>query len=156
MRSYLNNSPEAAARVVSLVLISDGHACNSEFEALKEVDVALSLGLSPQAFHSIAQTLCEDLLMEGFNGGSILSYVDDGSLASVLAEVDQPELRARVLRIAASVVHADRHLADGEALALDAVGRHWGHGALTASAEFGNAGVRTPPGPSHATSSANP
>ncbi|MGL4190891.1 MAG: TerB family tellurite resistance protein [Sphaerotilus sulfidivorans] len=148
MRSYPSNSPEAAARIVALVLISDGHACNSEFEALREADVARSLGLSPQDFHSIVQTLCEDLLMEGFNGGSILSYVDDGSLASLLAEVDQPELRSRVLRVAASAVHADAHLADGEALVLDAIARHWGLCALAVAAKPGIAGVV--PEPPHA------
>ena len=30
MRSYPRNSPEAAARIVALVLISDGHVCSSE------------------------------------------------------------------------------------------------------------------------------
>lgn len=126
MRCYPTNSPEAAARVLALVLISDGHACNSEFEALKEADVARSLGLSSQAFHGIVQTLCEDLLMEGFNVGSILPSLDYGSLASLLAEIDQPELQVRVLGVAASTVQADRHLADGEASVLEAIGRHWG------------------------------
>lgn len=126
MRSYPTNSSEAAARVVALVLLSDGHACNSEFEALKEADAARSLGLSSQAFHGIVQTLCEDLLMEGFNVGSILPSVDDGSLASLLAEVDHPELQARVMGVAAGIVQADRHLAEGEAVVLEAIGRYWG------------------------------
>lgn len=125
MRSYPPNSPEAASRIVALVLISDSHVCNSEFAALNEVDVACGLGLSPQALRGIVQTLCEDLLMEGFEGGSILSYVDDGSLASLLAEVDRPELQGKVLRVAAAAVHADKHLSDGEAAVLDAIGRHW-------------------------------
>jgi hypothetical protein len=155
MRSYRNNSPEAAARIVALVLISDGHACKSEFESLEKADVARSLGLSPQALHGIVQTLCEDLLMEGFSGGSILSCVDDGSLASVLAEVDEAELRARVLRVAANTVHADRHLADGEAVVLDAIGRHWGVGALTATVECGIAEAPIPPSPSGASSIAH-
>lgn len=125
MHCYPTNSPEAAARVVALVLISDGHACNSEFEAVKKADVARSLGLSSQAFHGIVQTLCEDLLMEGFNVGSILPSLEGGSLASLLAEVDQPELQASVLGVAASTVQADRHLAEGEVSVLEAIGRHW-------------------------------
>ena len=60
MRSYPHNSPEAAARIVALVLISDSHACNSEFEALKEVDGACALGLPPKAFHGIVLTPAED------------------------------------------------------------------------------------------------
>jgi hypothetical protein len=34
MRSYSRNSPEAAARIVALVLIADGHVCRSEFDVL--------------------------------------------------------------------------------------------------------------------------
>ena len=35
MRTYPRNSPEAAARIVALVLISDGHVCRSEIETLQ-------------------------------------------------------------------------------------------------------------------------
>jgi hypothetical protein len=125
MRSYPRNSPEAAARIVALVLISDGHVCSSEFEALNQLDAARDLGLEPRDLPGIVQTLCEDLLMEGFDGGSILSHVDDGSLASLMAEVDKPELQGRVLRVAAAAANADKHLSDGETSVLDAVRRHW-------------------------------
>jgi len=135
MRSYPPNSPEAAARIVALVLIADSHVCRSEFETLSEVDAACALDMPPRAIHGIVQTLCEDLLMDGFVGGSILRYVDDGSLASLLGEVDRPQLRDQVMRIAAAVVDADKHLSEGEAAVLDAIGRHWGRAGATAVIE---------------------
>lgn len=127
MRSYPRNSPEAAARILALVLISDGHVCSSEFAALQHLDAVRDLGLDPRDLPGIVQTLCEDLLMDGFDGGSILSYVDDGSLASVMAEVDEPEMQGEVLRIAAAAVNADKHLSEGEVAVVDAVNRHWGN-----------------------------
>ena len=141
MRSYPFNSPEAAARIVALVLISDSHVCNSEFATLKEVNGACALGLPPRAFHGIVQTLCEDLLMDGFDGSSILSYVDDGSLASLLAEVDQPELQVKVMSLAAAAVDADKHLSDGEAAVLDAIGRRWGLGPVKVAGKSDVAGL---------------
>ena len=49
MHNYPRNSPEAAARLVALVLISDGHVCRSEIEALEqlaeragEIDLAIA------------------------------------------------------------------------------------------------------------------
>lgn len=126
MRSYPRNSPEAAARILALVLISDGHVCSSEFAALQQLDAARDLGLDPRDLPEIVRTLCEDLLMDGFDGGSILSHVDDGSLASLISEVDKPELQGEVLRIAAAAVNADKHLSEGEVAVLDAVSRHWG------------------------------
>lgn len=126
MRSYPRNSPQAAARIVALVLISDGHVCSSEYEALKQLDAARDLGLAQQELTGIVQTLCEDLMMDGFDGGSILSCVDDAALASVMAEVNDPDLQIKVLRLVAAVAAADKHMSDGEAAVLEAVSRHWG------------------------------
>ena len=50
MRSYPRNSPEAAARIVALVLVADGHVCRSEFDALNQLDATGQLGLDPDAF----------------------------------------------------------------------------------------------------------
>lgn len=125
MRSYPCNSPEAAARIVALVLISDGHVSKSEFESLDQFDGTRDLGLEPHNMPGIVQTLCEDLLMAGFDGRSILSHLDDGTLAPLMAEVDEPQLQSKVLRVAACVVNADQHLSDGETAMLEAISRHW-------------------------------
>lgn len=125
MRSYPRNSPEAAARIVALVLISDGHVCRSEYEAFNQMDGPSEIGLPPQRMPEIVQSLCEDLSMGGFDGLSLLTHLDDGLLASLMREVDDPRLQRQVMRIASSVVHADRHLSDGEAAMLAAICRHW-------------------------------
>jgi len=142
VRSYPHNSPEAAARIVALVLISDGHVCSSEFEALNQLDAVRDLGLEPRALPGIVQELCEDLLMEGFDGGYVLAHLDDGSLASLMAEVDMPELQGKVLRVAACAANADKHLADGEASVLDAVSRHWGISPIAAAGKADVAGLQ--------------
>ena len=125
MRTYPRNSPEAAARVVALVLISDGNASKSEFEVLNGFGGVRELGLDPGDMPSIVQTLCEDMLMEGFDGRSILSRVGDELMASLMAEVDNPLLQTQVLRIARSVTYADGHLSDAESAMVDAISRHW-------------------------------
>ena len=125
MRTYLRNSPEAAARIVALVIIADGHVSKSEFESLNQHDGVRDFGLDPQDMPGIVQVLCEDLLMEGFDGRSVLSHIGDGFMVSLMAEVDDPQLQSKVLRIAASVINADQHLSDGEAEMLDAINRLW-------------------------------
>ncbi len=125
MRSYPRNSPQAAARILGLVLVSDGHVSRTEYESLNQLLDAHDLGLEPQALTGIVQTLCEDLLMEGFDGRAMLTHVGDGSVATLLAEVDDARLQAQVLRMAASAAHADKHLSDGETAMFDAVIRHW-------------------------------
>jgi uncharacterized tellurite resistance protein B-like protein len=125
MRSYPCNSPEAAARLVALFLIADGHVCRSEIDALDHLGAAHELGLQPDAMPRIIQTLCEDLLLGADASGSLLANVDDGTLASLMAEVTDPVLRGRVLRLAVAVANADLHLAEGEAFVLEAARRHW-------------------------------
>lgn len=125
MRSYPRNSPEAAARIVALVLVSDGHVSRKEYDTLHQIFAARDLGLDPQDMPGIVQTLCEDLLMEGFDGRAVLSHVGDNLMASLMAEVDDARLQGQVLRIAASAALADKHLSDGETAMLDAIIRHW-------------------------------
>ena len=125
MRTYPCNSPEAAARLVALVLIADGHVCRSEMDALAHLEVARELGLQPHAMAGIVQTRCEDLLLGAYASGSLPANVDDVALASLMAEVTDPLLRERVFRLALAIANADCHLAEGEVLVIEAARRHW-------------------------------
>ena len=115
MRSYPHNSPEAAARIVALVLISDGHVCSSEFDILKQLGAERELGLEPQLLPHIVHTLREELLAGGYETGSLMANVDDSTLASLMAEVSDPALQRTMLRLSLAAARADGHLADGEA-----------------------------------------
>ena len=125
MRSYPHNSPEAAARIVALVLISDGHVCSSEFDILKQLGAERELGLEPQLLPHIVHTLCEELLAGGYETGSMMGNVDDSALASLMAEISDPVLQRTVLRLSLAAARADGHLADGEALVVEAARHHW-------------------------------
>lgn len=126
MRSYPRNSPEAAARIVALVLISDGHVCRSEIETLHRLQIERELGLAPGCFARVIQTLCEDLLMAAHGGGSMMCSVDASTLSALMSEVDAPALQRTVLRLAGAAAQADRHLADAEALVMAAAREQWG------------------------------
>ena len=125
MRSYPLNSPEAAARIVALVLISDGHACTSEYDVLKQLDAEGELGLEPQLLPHIVHTLFEELLARTPATGSLLGNVDASTLASLMAEISDPALQRKVLRLSLAAAKADGHLADGETLVVEAARHHW-------------------------------
>lgn len=125
MRSYPRNSPEAAARIVALVLISDGHVCSSEFDVLRQLGAEHALGLEPRLLPHIVHTLCEELLLGGYTAGSLMDNVDDSTLASLMAEVSDPVLQRTVLRLALAAARADGHLAEGEATVVKAAQHHW-------------------------------
>jgi hypothetical protein len=125
MRSYPRNSPEAAARIVALVLIADGHVCQSELDTLNRLQAARQLGLKAGTLPRILQTFCEDLLLGEYASGSMLARIDANTIASLMAEVDDPRLQRRVLRLAISAAQADGQLAEGEAIVLEAARRSW-------------------------------
>ena len=125
MRTYPRNSPAAAARIVALVLIADGNVSFSEFNALQQLDAAGQLGLQSGGMAPILQALCEDLLVNAYGAASMMSSIDEQSLAALMAEVDEPLLQRKVLTLALAAARADAHLADGEALVLEAACRHW-------------------------------
>jgi len=125
VRSYPVNSPEAAARIVALVLISDGHVSSSEFEILKQLDAERELGLEPHLLPHIVYTLCEELLAGGYETGSLMGKIDDSALASLMAEISDPALQRTVLRLSLAAALADGHQADGETVVLEAARHHW-------------------------------
>lgn len=125
MRSYPHNSPEAAARIVALMLISDGHVSSSEVDTLKDLGAERELGLEPQRLPHIVHTLCEELLATGSGTGALMISVDDGLLAALMSEISDPVLQEKVLLLAMAAAQADGHLADGEAIVLAAARRHW-------------------------------
>lgn len=126
MRSHPRNSPEAAARIVALVLIADGHVCRSELDALDQLQLERELGLPAGGFAQVVQTLCEDQLLSAYAGGPLAERIGEETLSGFMAEVDDPDLQRRVLRLACAAAVADRHLADAERVVLEAALRHWG------------------------------
>lgn len=125
MRNYPRNSPQAAARIVALVLLSDGHVSRAEIETLQRLRVEPELGLAPGGFAQVMHVLCEDLLMGSYGRASLMCSVDEAALASLMAEVDDPVLQHKVLCLAGAAAEADLHLADAEAMLLGLARKQW-------------------------------
>lgn len=125
MRTYPNNSPQAAARIVALTMLADGHLCKSELDVLERLDGHSQLGLAPAELHVIVHALCEDLLATSNQNWPAACHIDAGTLAELLAEIDDPDLRVTVLGLCAAVAVADRQMATGEIGVLTAAFEQW-------------------------------
>jgi hypothetical protein len=130
MRSYPRNSPEAAARIVALALLADGHLSRSELDLLEQRKAARALGLAHDGLHRVLHTLCDDLLAGADQNWADACKVDPDTLSQLLNEVDDAALQLKVMRLCVDVVNADQHVAEGESVVLSAVLDHWGAGAL--------------------------
>jgi uncharacterized tellurite resistance protein B-like protein len=124
MRSYPTNSPHAAARLVALTMLADGHVSRIEAQALERLGLPHALGLSVNALSEVLQGLCEDLLSSS-QGDWCRPVVDAALVDALLAEVTDPGLRAEVLRACVAIAEADEQLADGECVVLMQAIQHW-------------------------------
>lgn len=125
MRSYPRNSPQAAARLVALALIADGHVCPTEVAALRRGGFEAALGLGPDELGTVLQALCEDLLQVSLPAGPFDALVQESVLDALVREVGDPALRRQVLAAIVAAVAADGRFSDGEQYVLDALQRRW-------------------------------
>lgn len=126
MRSYPTNSPEAAARIIALTMLADGHLSQSELDVLRLGGGLEPLGLEHGCLHDVVHALCEDLLHGAQVSWSDTCRVDPHTLSQLLSEIDDPTLRERVLALCVQVAGADDHVSDGESLVLTHAVEQWG------------------------------
>jgi uncharacterized tellurite resistance protein B-like protein len=131
MRSYPRNSPEAAARIVVLALLADGHLGAKETALLERHAIAEQLGLTPAQLHDVLRAFCEDLQQTGRPHWASVQVVDDETLRHLLAEIDDPGLRLRLMHWCRHIVQADAHVSEGEVQLLRDMVHHWSHGTET-------------------------
>jgi uncharacterized tellurite resistance protein B-like protein len=134
MRTYPANSPQAVARILALVMVADGNVSKAELDAIERFGAYEQVGLERNVMPAVLQTLCEDLLQARHPYWANACQVDAQTLEELLAEIEDPELRATVHRLCVAVAAADNHVADGELVVLASAAAQWGVGQETMSA----------------------
>jgi hypothetical protein len=125
MRTYPRNSPQAAARLVALSILANGHVGNDELSALEEARIAERLGLCPGEFQNVLQGLCEDLTAASHLSWGTLCRLHPEILQQLVSELSDPRLRAEVLCLSRTAVQADHHISEGEFAVLYAFADAW-------------------------------
>ena len=123
MQSLPVNSPQAAARLVAMALVSDGQYTLSELQALARLDAAQRLGLSTEAFQAVIDRFCQELLQA--SGGVWTGVVDNATRTRLMAEVTDPALQDLIVQQCEALMLADGHLAGGEIALIDALSARW-------------------------------
>lgn len=126
MRCYPRDSPQAAARIVALTLLADGNFCRSAAHVLASQGTHAQLGLSPAKLHDVVRDLRCDMVATGATAWAGSSRIDRRTLPALLAEVRDPELQLKVLKLCVAVVETDEHAAEGDSAVLAAALTQWG------------------------------
>ncbi len=125
MRSYPQNSPEAAARIIALTLVADRDIDKAELALLDAIAVHEELGLERAALHAVIDTFCEDLLSSQQLSWADSCPVDAYTLSALMGEIDDPALRRKVMDLCVSLARVDGHVAAGESIVLLAAAEQW-------------------------------
>jgi hypothetical protein len=113
MRSYEQDSPEAMARVLTALMISDGEIDPSELEMLERHDAFRRLGMSDVDFMRVMLELCEDMLAQTPEDAPDCVLPKE-QLARMLELVEDPRRRRMVLAMMLHVIRADGRVHPGE------------------------------------------
>ncbi|WP_291066931.1 TerB family tellurite resistance protein [Hydrogenophaga sp.] len=125
MRVYPVDSPQAAARLLAVLLVADSHYSMSELKALNRLEASQQLGLGPDEMKELIDDFCEDLLSAHHGEWSGSSRLDPDTRNTLMAQVQEPALRRKILALCEALALADGHLADGEAAMLDTLASAW-------------------------------
>ncbi len=125
MRNYPIDSPQAAARIIALTVVADGEIDQAELDLLDRLGLEAQLGLAPGAFHGVLDAFCEDLLSSQQLLMADVCPVDNATLAQLMGDIQSPALRKQLLRFCIDIAESDAHVAQGEAIVLNAAVEHW-------------------------------
>ena len=125
MRTYATNSPQAATRLLAMVLVADSNYCMSEIRALDRLEASRRLGLPADEIKSVLDQFCQDLLTAAHGEWTGSSQIDETTRQALMSEVQDPALRAQVRELCEGIALADGHLAEGETRMLDAMEKAW-------------------------------
>jgi uncharacterized tellurite resistance protein B-like protein len=124
MRSYAQNSPEAMARVVAMMIVTDAHIDDREIAVLDRADAYEALGISRENFMRVARDYCGDLVAEAHDLGETL-LIDPDRVDTVIDCVDMVECRTAVARLLLIVMAADNKQERGELALLNHIFDRW-------------------------------
>ena len=126
MRSYPRNSPQAAARLVTLAMLADGTLAPRELTLAERLGVHLQIGLSRVELQRVLRDFCEDLLSGSHLTWTDMCRIDPATLASMYAEIDDPALRRTVMALGIALVEADGEVVPAESLVIAGAAEAWG------------------------------
>ena len=126
MRNYPTDSPQAAARIIALIVVADGQIAQNELDLLAHLDVDTRLGSDQGDAFGVLDNFCEDLLSSHqFQRGDACP-VDDATLTRLMGDIQSPPLRMTLLQLCIDIAESDAHVAQGESIVLNAAADNWG------------------------------
>jgi uncharacterized tellurite resistance protein B-like protein len=126
MQPYLANSPEAIARVLAMMLISDGHLDDREIERMRKIEALRRLGVPSAVFLKVARDYCRELAdLAAHSDDDTVGLIDFQRIDATLDAVTDPVKRVLLSRLSADLIACDGTVDDGEVLVYEHMLSRW-------------------------------
>lgn len=124
MRSYPANSPQAAARLISLAILADGQLHDNEIALLDQHMIHDAVGLPRDEFVQVLLDCCRDLVDEAEQ--SRVHLLEDARIDRLAADITRPALRRTVCSAILVMAKSDGRVTVGEQRLLRQLMLRWG------------------------------
>jgi hypothetical protein len=124
MKTYVQNSPEAMARIVAMMIITDTELDKREIAVLDATEAYQRMGLTRPAFMAVARDYCGDLARMADEKRGV-ALLDPKLVNSVIDCVTDAKKRLLVSRILVSIIPADNHQGEGELVLFEYILDRW-------------------------------
>jgi uncharacterized tellurite resistance protein B-like protein len=125
MKTYVQNSPEAMARVVAMMIVTDAHIDDREIALLDRLDAYTMLGLTRGEFMAVSRDYCSELVAEAEEFGTS-ALLDPDRADHVISCVDVASRRLTVAKLLLGVIAADSQQRESELVLFDHILDRWG------------------------------
>ena len=125
MKTYAKNSPEAIARILAMMMITDAKLDDREIEVMDELRIFDLVGISRSQFSEVGHDYCSELLASNAREGRI-KLVDQARSDRAIDLVDDPAKRVQVCSMILNIADADGRIEDSELAVFGYILQRWG------------------------------
>jgi hypothetical protein len=125
MKTYAKNSPEAIARILAMMMITDAKLDDREIEVMDELRIFDLVGISRSQFSEVVHDYCSELLASNSHEGRI-KLVDQARIDRAIDLVDDPAKRVQVCSMILNIADADGRIEDSELAVFGYILQRWG------------------------------
>ncbi len=124
MKQYELNSPEAVARIIVMMMVTDGDVSPRELEMIDSLKIYDRVGLERKAFMFVARDYCADL-GKAAQADEQISLLEKSRIAEIVDCVSDPVKRKLTCEIAKDLMTADDEIHQGEAQLFAQILQRW-------------------------------
>lgn len=125
MKKYLDNSPEAMARVLIMQMIANANTSVEELDRLEQLDAYRILGIDRKHFIQVLDEYCNDISDEADDGDGHTSLITAERVNDALDCITEPKKQLLVAALSLDIFRADHELSEVEIVIFKHLLQHW-------------------------------